>query len=290
MDFDWTRVRAFLASAEHGSFSAAAQHLGLSQPTVGRQVAALEQELEVVLFERLGRRLTLTAAGEQLVEHARAMGRAAQALELAAAGQAEDLEGRVTISCSDLVAAEFLPPVLAQIRRAFPAIQVDVLTTNDVSDLGRREADIAIRHARPTQPELVGRRILEGSASLYASPEYIERVGPFAEADDLRRAQFIGYDRSPVLAAMLAASGVELGADQVPVVAPSSLVQRALAQRGVGICVLMDRVAGDDLVAVLPDVVSLPVPTWLVCHSELRTTPRFRVVYDAVAEHLQRLR
>mgnify|MGYP003955796289 CR=1 FL=1 len=120
VDFDWNHVRAFLATADEGSYSAAARTLGIAQPTVGRQVAALEAELGVTLFERDGRGLGLTASGLELVEHVRAMSEAAFRVSRIAAGQAVSLAGRICITASDVVATYLLPPVVAKLPALHP--------------------------------------------------------------------------------------------------------------------------------------------------------------------------
>src|SRR3954447_21314158 len=157
--FDWNRARAFLITAEEGSLSAAARALGLTQPTLGRQVDALEAELGVVLFERVGRGLTLTAGGLDLLEHVRAMAEAADRFALVASGQSQTLEGAVCITASEVISAFLLPPVLAQIRKKHPGIEIKLVATNEVRDLRRREADIAIRSGRPTDENLVTTRL-----------------------------------------------------------------------------------------------------------------------------------
>ena len=101
--FDWNQVRAFLVTAEEGSFSAAARALGLTQPTLGRQVAALEDYLGVTLFERLGRSLSLTQSGLELLDHVRAMGDAASRISLTASGQSQRIEGQVCITATDVL-------------------------------------------------------------------------------------------------------------------------------------------------------------------------------------------
>ena len=142
--FDWNRARAFLVTAEEGSFSAAARALGMSQPTVGRQVAALEQELEVTLFERVGAGLELTAAGLDLLEHVRVMGKAASLMALAATGRAETIEGTVCISASEINAVYILPPIIERIRRTHPAVEIEIVASNNASDLRRREERIEV--------------------------------------------------------------------------------------------------------------------------------------------------
>jgi DNA-binding transcriptional LysR family regulator len=165
---DWNLARAFCATADAGSLSAAARQLGLTQPTLSRQVAALEAALGVTLFERIGKRLALTDTGLGLVEHARAMALAADAMALAAAGKSQDVSGRVTISATDAVSAYLLPGLVARIRAKAPQITLVIVASDSISDIRRREADIAIRHVRPTEPELIARLVGEMTANFYA--------------------------------------------------------------------------------------------------------------------------
>jgi len=286
-NFDWSAVRVFLQAANTGSFTAAGEALGLSQPTVGRKVSALEAELGVVLFVRTGRTLELTEAGRRLCEHAVSMQEAATALSLAAAGQSSTAAGAVSISCSDLVAVAWLPELLVRLRRDYPAIEIEVITTNSISDLTRREADIAIRHVRPDQPDLVGRKLADTGAGMYASAAYLEELGPLGTLKDLQRAVFIAFDRSDVMLEMLRSMGVELTSAHFPLIAASSVLQRSLCRQGAGICFLFEPIGEADpaLIRVQREL-RLPVPLWLVCHRELRTTLRFRVVFDALVDHL----
>ena len=122
--FDWNHARAFLATAEEGSFSAAARALGVAQPTIGRQIAALEEELGVDLFERVGRAVRPTSVGLDLAEHVRAMRAGAERVALTAAGQAMSLEGAVSIAASEVIAAYLLPPIFARARAAHPALEI----------------------------------------------------------------------------------------------------------------------------------------------------------------------
>ncbi len=138
---DWNQLRAFLETAETGSLSAAARKLGQSQPTLSRQVAALELALGVTLFERVGKTMALTTTGQELLGHARVMGAAAHELGLAATGRSEEVAGVVSVATSDAVAAYLMPKILLQIREAAPGIQVEVVASDGFSDLLRREAD-----------------------------------------------------------------------------------------------------------------------------------------------------
>jgi DNA-binding transcriptional LysR family regulator len=159
VNFDWNRARAFLVTAEEGSLSAAARALNLTQPTLGRQVAALEQELGVALFEHSGRGLELTPSGIDLVEHVRAMGDAASRLSLSASGQSKSLEGNICMTATEVTAAFALPPIIAKLRRIEPGIEIELIASNSTSDLKRREADIAIRSFRPTQRDLIAKKV-----------------------------------------------------------------------------------------------------------------------------------
>ncbi len=288
--FDWNRARAFLVTAEEGSFSAAARALRMAQPTVGRQVAALEEELGVALFERVGSGLELTAAGLDLLAHVRSMGEAATRLSLGATGQATAVEGHVCITASELISAFLLPPVVARLRREHPGIELEIIASNAARDLRRREADIAIRNFTPTQPELIATKIDDRAARLYATPGYLKRIGNPKTPADLSDAEFLAFDRTDLMIKGLRALGLDVGPANFPIVTDNHLVQWELAKQGVGICIVMDEV-GDAEPAVrrvLPGLPPIPVPLWLATHRELRTSRRIRVVFDALAQGLRR--
>ncbi|MGK0361315.1 MAG: DNA-binding transcriptional LysR family regulator [Bradymonadia bacterium] len=285
--FDWTRARAFLVTAEEGSLSAAARALGLTQPTVGRQVAAFEAEMGVTVFERVAGRLELTSAGTGLLEHVRHMGEGALGLSLAAAGQATAIEGRVTITASETVAAFLLPPVIASLRAEHPGIEIEVVASIAIQDLRRREADIALRNGRPKDPELIGRVIREDRAGFYATPAWIAAHGPFDTPADLARLEVFAFDRSDALVTGFKHLGVDLSQATFPIISGNHLVQWAMCRQGLGVCVMMDIVGdADPTVDRLFANVSVPVPTWLVCHRELRTSRRIRLVFDRLAQML----
>lgn len=286
--FDWNRARAFLVTAEEGSLSAAARALGMTQPTLGRQVTALEEELGVTLFERLGRGLKLTEAGLELLTHVRAMGEAAVAVSLAAGGKAQSVEGHVAITASEVYSHWLLPPLAAQLRREAPGISIDVVAANDIRDLKRREADIAIRNARPEQPDLIARLICEDEGTFYAAPAWLAENGPFADFGELSRADFIGMEDQAQLIGALAKRGITLTDANFPVSANNHLVHIEMARAGLGIglmpCGLGD--ADPRLRRVLPGEPGFRFPVWLVAHRELHTSRRVRVVFDLLAKML----
>lgn len=210
VNFDWNQVRAFLATVEEGSLSAAARALGQTQPTLSRQVAALETDLGITLFERPGRRLELTQAGIGLLDHVRAMGHAASLSSLTASGQSQTIDGQVTITASDVMATYFLPEVLGRLREVAPGIEVDVISSNSVSDLTRREADIAIRHVRPERPDLIAKLVRTSTAHLYESRAYLDALGRPRTADDLSGANFIAYESAESMLTLLKSIGLSV--------------------------------------------------------------------------------
>lgn len=287
---DWTAVRAFLATADAGSYTAAGRALGLSQPTVGRQVAALEAQLGVTLFERVGRGLRLTDAGAALVAPARAMGEGARRLSLAAAGRSASLEGRVRIGASEVVAAFLLPPIVARIRALHPGIEIELVASNQASDLRRREADIAVRGFRPRDDELVGRKLCDDAARLYATPGYLERIGSPSTPAGLSRAEFFAFDHGDPMLAAYTALGLTLTPASFPIVTANHLVHWEMTCQGLGVGVILEDIGDAEprVVRALDALPPLPVPMWLVSHRELRTSRRIRVVFDLLAEGLTR--
>ena len=288
--FDWNRARAFLVTAEEGSFSAAARALDIAQPTIGRQVAALEEELGVALFERVGNALELTSAGLDLMEHVRAMSDAATRVSLAATGQSLSIAGAVCITASELIAVHILPPIIGRLRLSHPGIEIEIVASNAARDLLRREADIAVRNFTSTQPELFVKKIADRCARLYASPAYLERIGNPKTKADLSRADFFGFDRSELMIKGLRGLGVEVGPKNFPIISSNHLVQWELAKEGVGICIVMDEVGDREprVRRVLPDLPPITVPLWLATHRELHTSRRIRVVFDLLADELSR--
>ncbi|MBX2796211.1 MAG: LysR family transcriptional regulator [Myxococcales bacterium] len=286
--FDWNRARAFLVTAEEGSFSAAARALGMAQPTIGRQVAALEQELGVLLFERVGASLELTEAGLGLVEHVRVMADAANRVSLSATGQATSIEGTVCITASELVTAFLLAGPLVELRVQHPSIEIELVASNQVRDLQRREADIAIRNVAPTRPDLIARNVGARRARAYASPAYVARVGDPGTPEGLENAELFGFADKNVMIEVLAGLGVALTPDNFSIVVDNHLVQWELTKAGLGICFAMEEVGDAEprVQRVLTELPPLPVPMWLTAHRELRTSRRIRVVFDLLAQAL----
>lgn len=289
--FDWNRARAFLVTAEEGSLSAAARALGMTQPTLGRQVDALEEELGIVLFERAGRGLILTPSGLELLDHVRQMGNAASQVSLAASGQSQVIEGTIRITASEIEAVTLLPPIIARIRREAPGIDIEVLASNISADLLRREADIAIRSFRPTEPELIARKIRDGTVRLFASTEFLNQLGRPATLESINRADFIGYEPAGFFLETMNRLGLSISKSNLKVATANSLLHWELVKQGVGISILPEQLGDPEpgVERVLEDrIEAMSIPIWLTTHRELNTSRRVRVVFDILAEELAR--
>ena len=287
VQFDWNLARAFLVTAEEGSLSAAARALDLTQPTLSRQVAGLEQELGVSLFERVGRGLELTPSGAELLEQVRTMGDAAGNLKLTAAGQSNTIKGNICISATDLVTILAMPVLVQKLRRLYPDITLELIASNTVSDLKRREADIAIRAMQPGEPDLIARKIGDITGHLYASEQYLDQIGVPQSPEDLIDANFI-CDKSEMVINILAECGIKLTQRNFSISSESVITQWELVKRGLGIALLPDQLAVTEpqFHKVLPDIQPFTGPLWLVVHKELRTSRRVRIVFDFLVEEL----
>lgn len=289
LSFDWNRARAFLVTAEEGSLSAAARELRQSQPTLSRQVSALEQELGVALFERGPGGLELTPSGLALLDLAKQMGESANRFSLAASGHSQSIEGNVCISATELTAAYVLPPPVHKLREIEPGIEIEVVASQRASDLKRREADIAVRAFRPTQPYLIGRRIGASHHYLYASKSYLSTFGWPSTVEDLSAATFLGFDRTEALIDVYRTVGLELTHEHFPIIVHDQLVQWSMARAGLGVALMVKDVAlrTPDMVQLCPDSIApLVTENWLVTHRELHTSRRVRFVYDFLFEQL----
>ena len=282
---DWTHLRSFLATAETASLSGAARKLGLTQPTLSRQVAALERDLSVLLFERVGRGLELTDAGRELLAHVREMGNAAQKVALTAAAQRSDISGEVRITASDIYASYFLPKIVLDVRNRTPGLNIEIVATNDISDLMRREADIAIRNVRPEQPDLVARLVRNARGHFYAASSYFDKRGRPETPTDLAHHDWVAFGDPVRNVEYMNGLGIPLTRDVYKTISESGIVAWEMARAGLGICP-MDETIGDQtdgMERVLSDL-KVEFPIWLVTHREVHTSPRIRLVFDILAE------
>jgi DNA-binding transcriptional LysR family regulator len=289
VQFDWNRARAFLVAAEEGSLSAAARSLEITQPTLSRQVAALEEELNIVLFERFSGGLSLTPSGLELLNHVRAMGDAASQFSLTANGQSLALEGNICIAASEIDATFRLPAIIATLRELEPGIEIDVVVSNAASDLKRREADIAIRSFQPPQPDLIARKIRDINIWPYVSHDYFSSKNLQENPSDLSGVSFAGFDHSSMIIDALNAVGIAATQEHFPITCPFQLLQWELAKAGTAMAIFPEDIGDAEprlRKAYEASGPLLSIPMWLVCHRELRTSRRVRRVFDLLAQGL----
>ncbi|MFL1544984.1 LysR family transcriptional regulator [Pseudomonas sp. O39] len=284
----WELYRSFLGVLKEGSLSGAARLLGITQPTVGRHIAALELALGVVLFTRSPTGLLPTAVAHTLRAHAETMERTAAALERAASAQGDEVRGVVRISASEVVGVEVLPPIITQLRRQHPHLRVELILSNRLIDLLQLEADIAVRMVRPSQEQLLARRVGLIEVGLHARDDYLQQHGSPLLMQDLVGHSVIGFDQESAFIRSLAIKGFERSTFAIS--SDSDLAQLALIRAGAGIGGCQVQLAKQDprLHRVLPDAFAFKMDTWVTMHEDLRNSPRCRVTFDALVQGLQR--
>lgn len=284
----WDLYRSFLAVLREGSLSGAARALGLTQPTIGRHVEALEQALGLPLFTRSVQGLAPTEAAEDLRPHAEALAAGAAALLRTASGARIGTRGTVRVTASEAIGAEVLPPLLARLRQDNPELVIELVLTNRTEDLLRRDADIAVRMVRPVQEVLVARRIGSVVLGLHAHRRYLERCGVPESLEALGDHTVIGFDQENAFIRGLRARGVPLNRGLFALRTDSDLAQLAAIRAGFGIGVCQVGLARRDLalVRVLPAEFAIGLDTWLAMHADLSGSRRCRLVFDALAEGL----
>lgn len=181
-----------------------------------------------------------------------------------------------------------LPPILKQIRLAAPRLEIDVVAANDIRDIQRREADIAIRHVRPTQPDLIAKLVGEASAHFYAAPSYLEQTGRPKNDEDLAKLDFIGFGYIDRLINHLNPAGILVTAQNFRMGSKSGIVSWEMVRQGLGVGIMSEDVAEmtSGVERILPDREPLKFPIWLATHSELHTARRIRLVFDLLADQL----
>jgi DNA-binding transcriptional LysR family regulator len=286
----WELYRSFLSVLKEGSLSGAARVLGITQPTVGRHIAALEQALGVALFTRSQLGLTPTETALGLRTYAETMESTAASLERAATASGEGVSGVVRVAASEVVGVEVLPPIIEQLRRQHPELKVELVLSNRVQDLLRREADIAVRMMRPEQEQLVARRVGNIEVGLFARKDYLARQGMPRRFSELTGHSLIGFDQASAFIRKASRSFQGFNREAFSIRTDSDLAQLALIRSGAGIggCQAPLAERDDTLTRVLPTEFSLQLETWVTMHEDLRTSPRCRVTFDVLIDGLAR--
>ena len=290
-EFDWHLIRSFLAALDAGSLLGAAKVLGTSQPTVGRHVAALESQLSVVLFERTGRGLQPTAVALSLAESARAMESGALQLSRRLSSAQAQVQGTVRITASQPVANYLLPPILSRMRDVLPDIQIELVSSNIVSNLLRREADIAVRMVQPEQGTLIAKKLGSVSVGVYAHKSYIAKHGEPQHPDDLLNHALIGFDADDTMVRGFAQFGQSINKEAFSLRSDDLMVQWQALVAGCGVGFVADYMGRHqpELIKLLPMLVIPPLPMWLAVHREIRSSQRIRAVFDYLAKELPKV-
>lgn len=285
---DWSLVQAFLAVAETGSLSGAARSLGLTQPTVGRHIQALEADLGVALFQRQARGMALTAEGEALVVPAQAMRTAAQTLSLHAAGGESDLAGTVRVTSSVFVAHHILPRIIAELRETTPAIHIELAASDTTENLLFGEADIAVRMFRPTQLDIVAKHIGDIQLALFGAKTYVQRHGRPTTPEEVADHQIIGYDRNDAMIRGFREGGMDVDREFFPVRCDNNTVVWELVRAGAGLGFGMELAGQNDpLLTQIDFGVEIPrMEVWLAAHERVRRSPRVDAVWQVLSARL----
>ena len=287
---DWSLYRSFLAVLEEGSLSGAARRLGLTQPTIARHVEALEQGFGLKLFVRSREGLSPTEGALELKPYALSLSATAAAMMRAASGQGNTVKGSVRVSAGEIVGVEVLPPAFASLRERHPALEIELVLSDVIDNLLRREADIAVRMIEPAQEALVVRRIGTVTVGWHAHRRYLDRAGRPKSLEGLRKHSLIGFDReTPEIRSMRGRIEGGEGLDQIHYTfrTDSSVAQLRAIRAGLGIGYCHVRLAqrDKDIERVLP-ALRLKLDVWLAMHENLRSTPRCRAVFDGLAAGL----
>lgn len=285
----WELYRSYLGVLREGSLSGAARALGVTQPTVGRHVAALEQALGLTLFTRSQQGLLPTEAALALQPHAEAMGHSAAALVRAASGHGDGVRGTVRVTASEVIGVEVLPPILAQLQADHPALRIELVLSNRVQDLLHREADIAIRMTEPRQEALIARRVGVVDIGLYAHSRYLQAHGMPASLADLQHHRLIGFDEETPFLRTARKAVPAWRRESFALRSDSDLAQLALVRAGcgIGVCQVALTRRAPELLRVLGPQFAVGLQTWVVMHEDLRSSPRCQRTFEALARGLQ---
>lgn len=288
MHISWDLIRSFQAVSEAGSLSSASRKLGLTQPTVGRHIDLLEAELHVPLFTRSREGMVLTERGNDLIGTAQQMDDSATAFERLAYGFEEEVSGTLRISANEVFGVMIMPGLISAFMAEHTGIDIELVVSNDASNLLKRDADIAVRLFRPQQNDLVARKLTELPLGLYASHAHLEQHGEPNSINDLRNHAFIGFDRDASIIEAAQAMGVTFSVSDFSFRSDNILTHMTAVRSGVGIGFLHQGLAQNwnDVRQVLKDTPLPKLELWLVCHTDIRHNKRVRLMMDFLTKNL----
>lgn len=284
---DWNQVRAFVATADYGSLTAAAHYLGLSQPTLGRQVSSLEESLGVVLFERYGNKLILTDIGKSIYDLADKMRDPIKKIEIISRNSSSSMKGVVNITASQIDALYRLPNIIKKIEQTHPEIKINIIVSNDNLNLIEREVDIAIRSTRPHELNLIAKKIGKVPVRLYGISDYVDSI----KNKSIRDIKYIGFDIDDeellIRLGIIKDTEITITSNFKSSFQPLHV---ELAKCGLGLVFLPEDI-GSNIAGFKPMEEDLffnyDSDLWLVTHSEIRTSSRINFVFNCIANSLK---
>ena len=287
---DWSLYRSFLAVLQEGSLSGAARTLGLTQPTLARHVETLERAVGFELFTRSPQGLAATEAALELKPYAESLAATAAALLRSASGQGHSVKGTVRVRASEIVGAEVLPAIFADLAERHPELEIELVLSNAVENLLRRDADVAVRMVAPAQEALVTQHVGSVTLGLHAHRRYLERHGVPRSLKGLRDHRIIGVDRETPVVRALFERVPGLTAVKACFRTDSDIAHLMAIKAGLGIGICQVALARRDreLRRVLATAFDLKLGVWIAMHENLRSTPRCRIVFDALVDGLRR--
>lgn len=299
-NIDWHLLKSFLMVMEAGSLLDAAKKSGIPQPTLSRHISELEKQMATVLFERTGRALHPTAMAKLILLPVREMSDAYQRVALSVVKSKKSLTGSVRVSCSEVMAAFLMPAILTEFRKKFPSIQVEMVSTNMVSNLISREADIALRFVWPEQSSLIAKKVCDISFGVYASAMYYENIksdllkeSTEISLENIFQFDVIGLDADKAIIDGLQEYGKIVNREAFALRTDDQVAGIMLVKSGAGIGFMPNYVAVQfpDIVPIIENGLSQTWPLWLVAHREVKSNPVVKIMYDFLAQEIpQKLR
>ena len=273
---DWNLVRAFLLVAEQGSLSAAARKLNISQPTLGRQIQQLEQSTGLNLFRRSTQGLDITAEGSELMSSAKKAMAGMEEFQRQVVGHSDKLVGDIRISVNEIFGVYMLPKVIAQFQSLHPQVQIEMVITNQASSLSKRDADLALRMFKPTQPNLVARRLPDLPLGFFAHHRYLEQYGTPQSPEEFLSHKIIGFDIDTQFLEGAEKMGWPMTARNFSVRTDSLIAHVALLKAAAGIaCTHVGLMKNEpEITQILEDIEIADLELWVVCHQDVQFNRR----------------
>jgi DNA-binding transcriptional LysR family regulator len=287
---DWTLYRTFLFVVKTGSLSAAARALGLTQPTVARHIESLESNLDVDLFLRTPRGLIPTEIALALIPQAEDIASSAATLLRVAATEKGEMGGCVRIGVSEVMGVERLPSILCELRISHPRLGIELVLSDKLHDLLRRDVDVAVRQIDPTQDALFAKKLPPTTVGLYAHRSYLKRRGIPQSLNELTQHDLIGLERqNPTMRDMFKQFPF-LENTRFALRTDHTLAHHAAIRAGIGMGLMQVGIAELDknLERVLAKNVSFDLPLWIVMHEDLKSRKLYKTVFDALVIGLSR--